>query len=135
MALQHESQDALEFIGTTIAELESELEYKKVEAERRGWYPNGKKYQAITEMDRHKGSLKRLRTIIIGKDGSQDALEYIGATITELQSYLEYKKDEAERKGWSPDGKKYQAITEMDRHIWSLKRLRTILIGKDEFVD
>jgi len=66
---------------------------------------------------------------------SQDALEYIGVTITELQSELEYKKDEAERKGWFPDGKKYQAITEMDRHIWSLKRLRTILIGKDESVD
>ena len=63
---------------------------------------------------------------------SQDALEYIGTTITELQSELEYKKDEAERKGWFPDGKKYQAITEMDRHIWSLKRLKEILIGKDE---
>ena len=63
---------------------------------------------------------------------SQDALEYIGTTITELQSELEYKKDEAERKGWFPDGKKYQAITEMDRHMWSLKRLKEILIGKDE---
>ena len=63
---------------------------------------------------------------------SQDALEYIGTTITELQSELEYKKDEAERKGWFPDGKKYQAITEMARHMWSLKRLRTILNGKDE---
>ena len=135
MALQHESQDALEFIGVTIPELQSELEYKKDEAERKGWFPDGKKYQAITEMDRHKGSLKRLRTILIGKDGSQDALEFIGVTIPELQSELEYKKDEAERKGWFPDGKKYQAITEMDRHIWSLKRLRTILIGKDESVD
>ena len=66
---------------------------------------------------------------------SQDALEYIGTTITELQSELEYKKDEAERKGWFPDGKKYQSITEMDRHKGSLKRLRTIIIGKDEFVD
>ena len=66
---------------------------------------------------------------------SQDALEFIGVTIPELQSELEYKKDEAERKGWSPDGKKYQAITEMDRHMWSLKRLREILIGKDESVD
>ena len=66
---------------------------------------------------------------------SQEALEFIGDTIPELQSELEYKKDEAERKGWFPDGKKYQAITEMDRHIWSLKRLRTILIGKDESVD
>ena len=66
---------------------------------------------------------------------SQDALEYIGTTITELQSELEYKKDEAERKGWFPDGKKYQAITEIDRHMWSLKRLREILIGKDESVD
>ena len=63
---------------------------------------------------------------------SQDALEYIGTTITELQSELEYKKDEAERKGWFPDGKKYQAITEMARHMWSLKRLKEILIGKDE---
>ena len=63
---------------------------------------------------------------------SQDALEYIGTTITELQAELEYKKDEAERKGWFPDGKKYQAITEMARHMWSLKRLKEILIGKDE---
>ena len=63
---------------------------------------------------------------------SQDALEYIGTTITELQSELEYKKDEAERKGWFPDGKKYQAITEMASHMWSLKRLKEILIGKDE---
>ena len=63
---------------------------------------------------------------------SQDALEYIGTTITELQSELEYKKDEAERKGWFPDGKKYQAITEMARHIWSLKRIKEIIIGKDE---
>ena len=63
---------------------------------------------------------------------SQDALEYIGTTITELQSELEYKKDEAERKGWFPDGKKYQAITEMARHMWSLRRLKEILIGKDE---
>ena len=53
----------------------------------------------------------------------------------ELESELEYKKEEAERKGWFPDGKKYQSITEMDRHIWSLKRLRTILIGRDESVD
>ena len=135
MALQHESQDALEYIGATITELEADIAYKKDEAERKGWFPDGKKYQSITEMDRHKGSLKRLRTIMIGKDGSQDALEYIGATITELQSDLEYKKDEAERKGWFPDGKKYQSITEMARHIWSLKRLREILIGKDESVD
>ena len=63
---------------------------------------------------------------------SQDALEYIGTTITELQSELEYKKDEAERKGRFPDGKKYQSITEMARHMWSLKRLKEILIGKDE---
>ena len=63
---------------------------------------------------------------------SQDALEYIGTTITELQSELEYKKDEAERKGWYPDGKKYQSITEMARHIWSLKRIKEIIIGKDE---
>ena len=63
---------------------------------------------------------------------SQDALEYIGTTITELQSELEYKKDEAERKGWFPDGKKYQSIIEMDRHMVSLKRVRTILSGKDE---
>ena len=66
---------------------------------------------------------------------SQDALEYIGTTIPELESELEYKKDEAERKGWFPDGKKYQAITEMARHMWSLKRLREILIGKGESVD
>ena len=63
---------------------------------------------------------------------SQDALEYIGATITELETDIVYKKDEAERKGWFPDGKKYQAITEMARHMWSLKRLKEILIGKDE---
>ena len=68
-------------------------------------------------------------------DKSQDALEYIGATITELEADIAYKKDEAERKGWFPDGKKYQSITEMDRHKGSLKRLRTIIIGKDEFVD
>ena len=66
---------------------------------------------------------------------SQDALEFIGVTIPELESDLAYKKDEAERKGWYPDGKKYQAINEMARHIWSLKRLRTIFIGKDESVD
>ena len=66
---------------------------------------------------------------------SQDALEYIGATITELEADIAYKKDEAERKGWFPDGKKYQAITEMARHMWSLKRIREIIIGKDEFVD
>ena len=65
---------------------------------------------------------------------SQDALEYIGTTITELQSELEYKKDEAERKGWFPDGKKYQSINELSRHIGSLKRLRIILMGKDESV-
>ena len=65
-------------------------------------------------------------------DKSQDALEYIGATITELQSDLEYKKDEAKRKGWFSDGKKYQCIIEMERHMESLKRLRTILSGKDE---
>ena len=63
---------------------------------------------------------------------SQDALEYIGTTITELQSELEYKKDEAERKGWFSTGKKYQSINEMWRHMWSLKRLKEILIGKDE---
>ena len=63
---------------------------------------------------------------------SQNALEYIGATITELEADIAYKKDEAERKGWFPDGKKYQAITEMARHMWSLKRLKEILIGKDE---
>ena len=68
MALQHESQDALEYIGATITELEADIAYKKDEAERKGWFPDGKKYQSITEMDRHKGSLKRLRTIIIGKD-------------------------------------------------------------------
>ena len=72
MALQHESQEALEFIGDTIPELQSELEYKKDEAERRGWYPDGKKYQAITEMARHMWSLKRLREILIGKDESVD---------------------------------------------------------------
>ena len=66
---------------------------------------------------------------------SQDALEFIGATITEIEADIAYKKDEAERKGWFPDGKKYQSITEMDRHKGSLKRLRTIIIGKDEFVD
>ena len=66
---------------------------------------------------------------------SQDALEFIADTIPELQSELEYKKDEAKSKGWYPDGKKYQAINELSRHIWSLKRLRTILIGKDESVD
>ena len=66
---------------------------------------------------------------------SQDALEFIGVTISELQSDLEYKKDEAERKGWFSDGKKYQAIIEMCRHESSLKRIRTILIGKDESVD
>ena len=65
---------------------------------------------------------------------SQDALEYIGTTITELQSELEYKKDEVERKGWFPDGKKYQSINELSRHIGSLKRLRIILMGKDESV-
>ena len=63
---------------------------------------------------------------------SQDALEFIGVTISELQSDLEYKKDEAERKGWFSDGKKYQAIIEMCRHESSLKRIRTILNGKDE---
>ena len=63
---------------------------------------------------------------------SQDALEFIGVTISELQSDLEYKKDEAERKGLFSDGKKYQAIIEMCRHESSLKRIRTILIGKDE---
>ena len=63
---------------------------------------------------------------------SQDALEFIGVTIHELQSDLEYKKDEAERKGWFSDGKKYQSINEMCRHISSLKRIRTILNGKDE---
>ena len=63
---------------------------------------------------------------------SQDALEFIGVTISELQSDLEYKKDEAERKGWFSDGKKYQAIIEMCHHESSLKRIRTILIGKDE---
>ena len=63
---------------------------------------------------------------------SQNALEYIGATITELETDMEYKKDEAERKGWFPDGKKYQSINEIWRHISSLKRLRTILNGKDE---
>ena len=63
---------------------------------------------------------------------SQDALEFIGRTIHEIQSDLEYKKEEAERKGWFPDGKKYQSIIEMDRHMESLKRVRTILSGKDE---
>ena len=63
---------------------------------------------------------------------SQNALEFISVTIHELQSDLEYKKDEAERKGWFSDGKKYQAIIEMCRHESSLKRIRTILIGKDE---
>ena len=63
---------------------------------------------------------------------SQDALEFIGITIHEIQSDLEYKKEEAERKGWFPDGKKYQSIIEMDRHMVSLKRVRTILSGKDE---
>ena len=63
---------------------------------------------------------------------SQNALEYIGATITELEADLEYKKDEAERKGWFPDGKKYQSIIEMDRHKGSMKRLKTILNGKNE---
>ena len=62
--MDHESQDALEYIGTTITELQSELEYKKDEAERKGWFPDGKKYQSIIEMDRHKGSLKRLKTIL-----------------------------------------------------------------------
>ena len=52
----------------------------------------------------------------------------------ELESELEYKKDEAERKGWFPDGKKYQSINELSRHIGSLKRLRIILMGKDESV-
>ena len=60
-------------------------------------------------------------------DESQDALEYIGATITELQSDLEYKKEEAERKGWFSDGKKYQSINELYRHISSLKHIRIIL--------
>ena len=70
MALQHESQEALEFIGAAITELQSDIVYKKDEAERKGWFPDGKKYQAITEMERHKGNLKRLREILIGKDES-----------------------------------------------------------------
>lgn len=71
MALQHESQDALEFIDRTIHELQSELEYKKEEAERKGWYPDGKKYQSINEMYRHISSLKRIRTILSRKDESE----------------------------------------------------------------
>ena len=64
---------------------------------------------------------------------SQNALKFIGVTISELQSDLEYKKDEAERKGWFSDGKKYQSINELYRHISSLKRIRIILSEKDEF--
>ena len=63
---------------------------------------------------------------------SQDALEYIDATITELETDLEPKIAEAKRKGWFSTGKKYQSINEMWRHMWSLKRLKEILIGKDE---
>ena len=42
MALQHESQEALEFIDETISELKFELEHKKDEAERKGWFPDVK---------------------------------------------------------------------------------------------
>ena len=63
---------------------------------------------------------------------SQNALEFISVTIHELESDLGYKKDEAERKGWFSDGKKYQSINELYRHISNLKRIRIILSGKDE---
>ena len=62
----------------------------------------------------------------------QNALEYIDATITELETDLEPKIAEAKRKGWFSDGKKYQSINEMQRHMMSLKRLRTVLNGKNE---
>ena len=57
-------QNALEYIDATITELETDLEPKIAEAKRKGWFPDGKKYQSIIEMDRHKGSLKRLKTIL-----------------------------------------------------------------------
>ena len=63
---------------------------------------------------------------------SQNALEYIDATITELETDLEPKIAEAKRKGWFSDGKKYQSINEMQRHMMSLKRLRTVLSRKNE---
>ena len=62
----------------------------------------------------------------------QNALEYIDATITELETDLEPKIAEAKRKGWFSTGKKYQSINEMWRHMTSLKRLRTVLNGKNE---
>ena len=62
----------------------------------------------------------------------QNALEYIDATITELETDLEPKIAEAKRKGWHSTGRKYQSINEMRRHMTSLKRLRTVLNGKNE---
>ena len=62
----------------------------------------------------------------------QNALEYIDATITELETDLEPKIAEAKSKGWHSTGKKYQVIIAMYRHMDSLKRLRTILSRKDE---
>ena len=56
----------------------------------------------------------------------QDVLEFIDRTISELESELEDKKEEAEIKGWHSTGKKYQAINELYRHILNLKRIRII---------
>tara|TARA_Y100001949_G_C15712665_1_gene211628 strand:+ start:168 stop:383 length:216 start_codon:yes stop_codon:yes gene_type:complete len=69
MALQHGSQ-AIEFIDRKIHELELEINMKKEEAESKGWSSYGKKYQAINEMERHKWSLKYLRTILSEKHES-----------------------------------------------------------------
>ena len=59
-----------------------------------------------------------------------DVLQFIDDTDAELQPRLEDKKDEAERKHWEPDGKKYQAITEMEHHKGSLKRIRDSLLSE-----
>ena len=61
MALQNEGQGK-EFINRMIHELESDLDLKLAEAKEKGWYSDGKKYQAINEIERHIWSLKELRT-------------------------------------------------------------------------
>ena len=55
---------AIEFIGRTIQELESDLVIAKEEAARRGWLPGGKKGQYINEIERHIMSLKRIREML-----------------------------------------------------------------------
>ena len=52
------------------------------------------------------------------------AIEFIDRTIQELESRLMSAKEEATRKGWFTDGKKYQYINEIERHIMSLKRIK-----------